>query len=149
MGGHGTATEALVLAEGDALEALDQANAQAVDDVLGQARKQLGLHHIEGQGGATQGQGEQQHQADVAGGNLPVAGEELVHPLQRGIAMPQQHFIDQQRQQQGDRHTAQRCQHGHAIGDPQGFFMPQGQAADFCPAQAISMHRAWPWYRVG
>ncbi|MNZ53384.1 hypothetical protein D3C78_712610 [compost metagenome] len=87
VGGHGTATEALVLAEGDALEALDQANAQAVDDVLGQAREQLGLHHVEGQGGAAQGQGEQQHQADVASSNLPVTGQELVHPLQCGIAM--------------------------------------------------------------
>jgi len=38
--GDGAAAEAFVLAEGNTLEPLDQAHADAVDDVLGQPRKQ-------------------------------------------------------------------------------------------------------------
>ena len=135
--GHRAAAQAFVFAQGDALESLDQADANAVDDVLGQAGEQPRLHHVEQQCAATQGQGHHQHQADVAGGFLPGLGQRVVHDLQRGIAVPQQHFVHQQRQQQGNRHAAQGRQHGHAVGDPQGFFVMQGQTADFRPAQPI------------
>ncbi len=45
--GHGTAAEAFVFAEGDALETLDQPHANAIDDILGQLREQPRLQHVE------------------------------------------------------------------------------------------------------
>jgi len=71
--GHGAAAQAFIFLQRDALEALDQANAQAVDDVLGQTGEQLGLHHVEGQRRQAQAQRGHQHQADVAGRHLPGA----------------------------------------------------------------------------
>ncbi|MNC50513.1 hypothetical protein D3C75_997580 [compost metagenome] len=88
MRGHRTAAEAFVFLQGDALEPLDQADAQAIDDVLGQAGEQLGLHHVEGQRSAAQAQGQHQHQANVTGRHLPVARQQLIHPLERGTAVP-------------------------------------------------------------
>ena len=135
--GHRAAAQAFVFAQGNALEPLDQPGANAIDDVLGQRREQFGLHHVEQQGAAAQQQGHEQHQANVARRFLPAFGQGVVHDLQRGVAVPQQHFVHQQRQQQRNRHAAQGSQHGDAIGDPQGFFMVQGQSADFGPAQSI------------
>ncbi|MNP76815.1 hypothetical protein D3C76_1741310 [compost metagenome] len=63
--------------------------------------------------------------------------------------MAEQDFIDQQRQQQGNWHTAQRRQYGDAVGNPQGFAVMQGQAADFRPAQTIGNSGRWPRHRVG
>jgi hypothetical protein len=72
----------------ETLEALDQAHANAVDDVLGQPRKQPRLQHAKAQGTATQGQGDQQHQADITRRLLPHRRQHVVHDFQRGIAMP-------------------------------------------------------------
>ena len=141
VGGHRAAAQAFILSQGNALEALDQAQANAIHDVLGQARKQPRLHHVEQQRRATQGQGDQQHQADITGGALPGLGQRVVHHLQRRITIAQQHLIHQQRQQQGNRHAAQGRQDGDTVGDPQGFFMPQGEATDVCPTQPIDSLR--------
>ena len=137
VGGHGAATQALVLAEGDALEALDQTHADAIDNVLRQPGEQPRLQHVEDQPRAAQQQGQQQHQADIACCGLPVGRQEVVHHLERGITVMQQHFVDQQRQQQRDRHAAQGRQHGDQVGQDQRFLVMQGQATDFCPAQPI------------
>ncbi|MND89266.1 hypothetical protein D3C80_813180 [compost metagenome] len=137
MRGHRAAAQAFVFAQGDTLETLDQAYANAVDDVLGQPGEQFRLHHVEQQRRTPQGQGHQQHQANVARGLLPAFRQRVVHDLQRGITVPQQHLVHQQRQEQGNRHAAQGRQHGHAVGDPQGFLVMQGQAADFRPAQTV------------
>ncbi|MNH00528.1 hypothetical protein D3C79_597230 [compost metagenome] len=110
VGGHRAAAQAFVLFQRNTLEALDQADAQAVDDVLGQPGEQLGLDHVEGQCSQAQAQGERQHQADVAGCYLPAGRQQMVHPLQRGIAMAEQYFVHQQRQQQRNGHTATRRQ---------------------------------------
>ncbi|MCY1419421.1 hypothetical protein D9M71_350110 [compost metagenome] len=110
VGGYRAAAQAFVLFQRNTLEALDQADAQAVDDVLGQPGEQLGLDHVEGQRSQAQAQGERQHQADVAGCYLPVGRQQVVHPLQRGIAMAEQYFVHQQRQQQRNGHTATRRQ---------------------------------------
>ncbi|MNE60368.1 hypothetical protein D3C80_1555080 [compost metagenome] len=141
MSGHRTTAQAFVFAQGNALEPLDQADAQAVHHVFGQPCEQAGLQHVEDQPGAAQGQGQHQHQADVAGRDLPTAGQQAVHPLQGRIAVAEQHFVDQQRQQQGNGHCAQGRQHGDAVGDPQGFFVTQGQSANFRPGQPIHMER--------
>ncbi|MNL02846.1 hypothetical protein D3C87_1233670 [compost metagenome] len=116
--GHRAAAQAFVFTERDALEAFDQADANAIDDVLGQRGEQLCLHHVEQQRRTTQGQRHHQHQTDVARGFLPDLRECEVHDFQRGVTVAQQHFIYQQRQQQRDRHTAQGRQHGYAVGDP-------------------------------
>src|SRR5690606_4910168 len=71
MGGHRTAAQALVLAEGNAPEAFDQAYADAIDDVLRQSGEQARLQYVEDQRRATQQQGQQQHQDDITGGGLP------------------------------------------------------------------------------
>ncbi|MNO82819.1 hypothetical protein D3C76_741050 [compost metagenome] len=97
VSGHGATAQAFVFLEGNPLEPLDQADAQAVDDVLGQPGEQLGLHHVEGQGRQAQAKRQRQHQADIASGHLPVGRQHLVHPLQRSIAVAKQHFVHQQR----------------------------------------------------
>ena len=89
VGGDRTAAQAFVLTQGDTLETFDQAHADAVHDVLGQARKQPRLHHVEHQRAAAQGQGDQEHQADIASGFLPTQGQRVVHHLEGGIAMAQ------------------------------------------------------------
>src|SRR5471032_2479268 len=55
--GHGAAAETFVLAQGNALQAFDQAGADAVDNVLGQPGEQPCLDHVEHQGGTAQAQG--------------------------------------------------------------------------------------------
>ncbi|MNP11157.1 hypothetical protein D3C76_1033310 [compost metagenome] len=143
MRGHRAAAQAFVFPQRNTLEALDQADANAVDDVLGQGGEQARLHHVEQQCRATQGQGHHQHQADVTRSFLPSLWQREVHDFQRGVTVPQQHFVHQQRQQQGNRHAAQGRQHGHAVGDPQGFLVMQGQATDFCPAQSVDTLYGW------
>ncbi|MNP43357.1 hypothetical protein D3C76_1371720 [compost metagenome] len=97
VGRHGATAQAFVLAQGNSLEPFDQADANAIDDVLGQAGEQARLQHIEQQCATAQGQGHQQHQPNVASRALPLRGQRLVHDFQGRIAMPQQHFIHQQR----------------------------------------------------
>lgn len=140
--GHGATAQAFVFTQGDTLEPLDQPHADAVDNVLGQPRKQAGLDHVEHQRRAAQYQGDQQHQADIPGSLLPGRRQRVVHHLQRSIAIAQQHFVHQQRQEQGNRYAAQGRQYGDTVGNPQGFFMAQGQATDFCPGQPIN---PWCW----
>ncbi|MNN14136.1 hypothetical protein D3C81_1271900 [compost metagenome] len=137
MRGHRATAQAFVFTQRDTLEPFDQTYANAVDDVLGQPGEQFRLHHVEQQRRTPQGQGHQQHQADVARRFLPAFGQRVVHDLQRGITVPQQHLVHQQRQEQGNRHAAQGRQHGHAVGDPQGLLVMQGQATDFRPAQTV------------
>ncbi len=144
VGGHGAAAQALVLAEGNALEALDQAHADAIDDVLRQPGEQARLQHVEDQRGAAQQQGQQQHQADVAGRRFPAGRQEAVHHLERGVAIMQQHFVDQQRQQQGNRYAAQGRQHRHQVGQQQRLLVTQGQAPNLRPAQPIRHGRHAP-----
>ena len=103
--GHRAAAEALIFAKGNPLEPFDQANADAVDDVFRQAGKQPRLQYVEHQRTAAQKQGQHQHQADIAGGGFPVRRQEVVHDLERGVTVIEQHFVDQQRQQQRDRHA--------------------------------------------
>ncbi|MNZ69366.1 hypothetical protein D3C78_876620 [compost metagenome] len=149
VGGHRAAAQAFVFLQRNALEPLDQANAQAVDDVLGQAGEQLGLDHVERQRGQAQAQGQQQHQADIARRHLPAGRQQVVHPLQRSIAMAQQHFVHQQRQQQRDGHAAAGRQYGDEVGGPEVFLVMQGQAADFRPAQSIGHSVRLARHRVG
>lgn len=49
VGADRPAAEGFVFAQGDMPEALDQTQADAVDDVLGQPREQLRLEHVEHQ----------------------------------------------------------------------------------------------------
>jgi len=135
---HGAAAEALVLGQRYALEALDQPHPQAIDDVLRQPGEQPRLQHVEHQRRAAQKQRKRQHQADVADGGLPALRQEVVHHPQRRIALPQQHLVDQQGQQQGDRHAAQGGQHRDQVGQQQCLAVAQGEAADLRPAQLIS-----------
>ncbi len=135
--GHCAAAQAFVFAKGYTLEPFDQAHTDAIDNVLGQPCKQPRLHNVEHQRAATQTQGHQQHQADIPGSLLPTQRQCVVHHVECGIAMAQQHFVNQQGQQQRDGHAAQGRQHGNAVGDPQGFLVAQGQAANFRPGQAI------------
>ena len=143
MGGHGAAAEAFVFAEGDTFEAFDQAHTNAVDDVFRQPGKQARLQHAKTQGAATQRQGDHQHQADVSRRLLPHRRQHVIHDFQRGIAMAEQDFVHQQGQQQRNRHTAQRRQHGHAVGYPQRLFVMQCQAPNFCPAQPVDTLYGW------
>ncbi|MNQ49692.1 hypothetical protein D3C85_636080 [compost metagenome] len=137
VGGHGAAAQALVFTEGNALEPLDQADANAVDDVFRQAGEQARLQHVEDQCRAAQQQGQHQHQADIADRGFPAGRKEAIHHLERGIAIVEQYFVDQQRQEQRDGHAAQGGEQRHQIGQDQGLLVLQGQPADFRPAQPI------------
>ena len=144
MRGHRAAAKAFVFGQRNTLEAFDQADADAVDDVLRQAREQARLQYVEYQRGTTQEQGQAEHQADVTRRGLPTLRKEVIHDLQCGVAVTEQHLIDQQRQQQGDRYAAQGRQHGDQVGQNQRLAMMQRKTADLCPAEPVSHGRCAP-----
>ena len=137
VGSNGSATQAFVLAEGDSLESFDQAHSDAIDQILRQPSEQPGLQHVEGQRRCAQQQRHAKHQADIAERRLPLWRKKVVHYFECCVALLQQHLINQQRQQQGDRHATQRRQHRDKVGQHQGFTMVQREAADFGPAELI------------
>ncbi len=93
MGRDRTAAKALVLAKGNALEALDQPHANAVDDVLRKPGEQPRLQDVEHERRGPQQQGYAKHQADVAGRTFPAGGQKAIHHAQRRIAGAEQHFV--------------------------------------------------------
>ncbi|RMS18563.1 hypothetical protein ALP75_205360 [Pseudomonas syringae pv. actinidiae] len=97
MRGDCAAAQAFVFAQGNPLEALDQAQPDAIDNVLGQPGKQPRLQHIEHQRPDPQHQRQQENQANVTHSFLQAVRQQMVHDVQGSVAAPQQHLVDQQR----------------------------------------------------
>ena len=92
------AAEAFVFGQGNALEPLDQAHANAVHDVLRQPSEQTRLQHVEHQRRRPQYQSHAEHEPDIADRGFPAGWQESIHDLQRRVARSEQYLVDQQRQ---------------------------------------------------
>jgi len=108
MRGHLTAAHGLVLGHRDALQPQQQVTANAVHDILGDKGELARLPYTQQHRCKAQGDGHQQDGSDVQHRPVPGGREHPVHVIDQETRLLEQHFIDQQRHHQRQRHA---CQH--------------------------------------